>query len=226
MSKIYVEKFDDNVLWPGKICYALYKKYPSGYRFFIGHFRSEYDYDAEAEWLDAHEKGPEPICYVAKEVSDWKLEDICDSAKYAEKLKARVKERWEAKQKATKEYQEWKAELVAKGMTEHGLPLSKRKMPPLFGEPTLADMYHYCMFDDNDMKPKWEAEWKRFHELVGKARQEERAREEWKKGTDGIVGVRPTTTKEGMYFQLRYLHNGKPVAKDSAINFTQSLAKR
>lgn len=114
MSKIYVEKFGDNVLRAGNICHALYKRYPSGYRFFIGHFRSAYDYEAEAEWLDAHEKEPEPVYYVAKEVSDWKLKNICDSAKYAEKLKARVKERWEAKQKASKEYQEWKAELIAK----------------------------------------------------------------------------------------------------------------
>lgn len=102
MSKIVVEKFDDNVLWPGNICYALYKRYPNGFRFFLGHFRAKYDYDAEVEWLDAHEKDPEEVYYVAKEVSDWKLKDICDSTKYAEKLKARVKERWEAKQKARK----------------------------------------------------------------------------------------------------------------------------
>ena len=118
MSEIVVEKFDDNVLWPGKICYALYKRYPNGFRFFLGHFRAKYDYEAEVEWLGAHEKDPEEVYYVAKEVSDWKLKDICDSTKYAEKLKARVKERWEAKQKARKEYQEWKTELVAKGMTE------------------------------------------------------------------------------------------------------------
>ena len=225
MSKIFVEEFEDNVLWPGNICYALYKRYPNGSRFFLGHFRAKYDYEAEVEWLDIHEKDPEPVYYIAKEVSDWKLENICDSAKYAEKLKARVKERWEAKQKANKKYQEWKAELVAKGMTEHDLPLSRRMAPPLLGEPTLTDMYYYCMFDD-DMEAKWEAERKIARELADKAWQEELAREEWKKGVDGIVGVRPTTTKEGMYFQLRYLHNGKPVAKDSAINFAQSLAKR
>lgn len=127
MSEIVVDKFDDNVLRAGNICYALYKRYPNGFRFFLGHFRTKYDYDAEVEWLDAHEKDPEEVYYVAKEVSDWKLKNICDSAKYAEKLKARVKERWEAKQKANKEYKEWKAELVAKGMTESDLPLSKRK---------------------------------------------------------------------------------------------------
>jgi hypothetical protein len=38
MSEIVVEKFDDNVLWPGNICYALYKRYPNGFRFFLGHF--------------------------------------------------------------------------------------------------------------------------------------------------------------------------------------------
>jgi hypothetical protein len=57
--------------------------------------------------------------------------------------------------------------------------------------------------------------------LVDKACQEE-----WKKGTEEMTRVRPLSTKEGMYFQLRYLHNGKPVAKDSAINFARSLAKR
>lgn len=165
MSKIYVEKFDDSVLRAGNICYALYKRYPNGFRFFLGYFRAKYDYDAEVEWLDAHEKDPEPVYYVAKEVSDWKLKNICDSAKYAEKLKARVKERWEAKQKANKEYKEWKAELVAKGMTESDLPLYKRKFPPLFTEPTLADM----LFDGDDVEPKWEAERKIAHELADKA---------------------------------------------------------
>ena len=58
---VIVEKFDDNVLWPGKICYALYKRYPNGFRFFLGHFRDKYDYDAEVEWLDEHEKDPEPV---------------------------------------------------------------------------------------------------------------------------------------------------------------------
>ena len=38
---VIVEKFDDNVLWPGKICYALYKRYPNGFRFFLGHFRDK-----------------------------------------------------------------------------------------------------------------------------------------------------------------------------------------
>ena len=202
MSEIVVEKFDDNVLWPGKICYALYKRYPNGFRFFLGHFRAKYDYDAEVEWLDAHEKDPEPVYYVAKEVSDWKLKNICDSAKYAEKLKARVKERWEAKQKASKEYQEWKAELVAKGMTESDLPLSKRRFPPLFTEPTLADMYHYCMFDDDDMEPKWEAERKIAHELADKAWELENL------SPDGrFVMVRPMANYENIYYSLRYLYD-------------------
>ena len=214
MSKIFVEKFDDNVLRAGDICYALYKKYPNGYRFFIGHFRSAYDYEAEAEWLDAHEKEPEPVCYVAKEVGDWKLEDICDSAKFAAHLDVIARDRWEKVQKAAKAYDDWKARLVAMGIGEGDLPLSQRMWPPLFCEPTLAGMYFSVIHDNDALMPKWEAEWKRFHELVDRVQQEERARKEWKKGTDGIVGVRPLSTKEGMYFQLRYLHNGKPVAKD------------
>ncbi len=202
MSEIYVEKFEDNVLWPGNICYALYKRYPNGFRFFLGHFRAKYDYDAEVEWLDAHEKDPEPVYYVAKEVSDWKLKNICDSAKYAEKLKARVKERWEAKQKANKEYREWKVELIARGMTESDLPLSKRKFPPLFSEPTLADMYHYCMFDDDEMEPKWEAERKIAHELADKAWELENL------SPDGrFVNVRPMTNYENIYYSLRYLYD-------------------
>ena len=221
MSKIFVEKFDDNVLCPGKICYALYKKYPSGYRFFIGHFRSAYDYEAEAEWLDAHEKEPEPICYVAKEVSDWKLEDICDSAKFAAHLDVITRDRWEKVQKAAKAYDDWKARLVAMRIEEHDLPLSERLMPPLFAEPTFADMYYSVIRDNKMLEPKWAAYKKRLNELVDKA-----CREEWKKVTEEMVSVRPLSTKEGMYFQLRYLHNGKPVAKDSTINFARSLAKR
>ena len=221
MSKIFVEKFDDNVLYPGKICYALYKKYPNGYRFFIGHFRSAYDYEAEAEWLDAHEKEPEPICYVAKEVSDWKLEDICDSAKFAAHLDLVARDRWEKVKQSSKAYDDWKAGLVAMRIEEHDLPLSKRLMPPLFAEPTFADMYYSVIRDNKMLEPKWAAYKKRLNELVDKA-----CREEWKKVTEEMTRVRPLSTKEGMYFQLRYLHNGQPVAKDSTINFARSLAKR
>lgn len=200
MSNIIIEKIKNNVLRPGGICYALYKRYPSGFRFFLGHFRAKYDYEAEVEWLDAHEKDPEPVYYIAKEVSDWKLKNICDSAKYAEKLKERAKERWEAKQKAYQKYQEWKAELIAKGMTESDLPLSKRRFPPLLGEPTMADMYHHCMFGDDDMEPKWEAERKIAHELADKAWTEENL------SPDGFVKVRPTTY-ENIYYSLRYLYD-------------------
>lgn len=200
MSNIIIEKIKNNVLYPGDICYALYKRYPSGFRFFLGHFRTKYDYEAEVEWLDAHEKDPEPVYYIAKEVSDWKLKNICDSAKYAEKLKARVKERWEAKRKADKKYQEWKAELIAKGMPESDLPLSKRMFPPLLGEPIMTDMYHYCMFGDDDMKPKWEAERKIAHELADKAWAEENM------SLDGFVKVRPTIY-ENIYYSLRYLYD-------------------
>lgn len=201
MSEIVVEKFDDNVLRAGNICYALYKRYPNGFRFFLGHFRDKYDYDAEVEWLDEHEKDPEPVYYVAKEVSDWKLKNICDSAKYAEKLKARVKERWEAKQKARKEYQEWKAELVAKGMSESDLPLSKRMFPPLLGEPTLADMYHYCILGDDDMYPKWEAERNIANELAEKAWELENL------SLDGFVKVLPMTKYENLYYARRYIYD-------------------
>lgn len=161
MSEIVVEKFDDNVLWPGKICYALYKRYPNGFRFFLGHFRD----------------------------------------KYAEKLKARVKERWEAKQKARKEYQEWKAELVAKGMSESDLPLSKRMFPPLLGEPTLADMYHYCILGDDDMYPKWEAERNIANELAEKAWELENL------SLDGFVKVLPMTKYENLYYARRYIYD-------------------
>jgi hypothetical protein len=68
MNNILVEKFEDHVLLAGDICYALYKRYPSGFRYFIGYFRAKYDYEAEVEWLEKHEKEPEPIDYVAKEV--------------------------------------------------------------------------------------------------------------------------------------------------------------
>jgi hypothetical protein len=221
MSKIFVEKFDDNVLRAGDICYALYKKYPGGFKFFIGHFRSAYDYEAEAEWLDAHEKDPKPASYIAEEESDWKLEDICDSAKYAAHLDLVARDRWEKVKQAAKAYDDWKAGLVAMRIEEHDLPLSKRLMPPLFAEPTFADMYYSVIRDNKMLEPKWAAYKKRLNELVDKACQEE-----WKKVTEEMTRVRPLSTKEGMYFQLRYLHNGQPVAKDSAINFARSLDQR
>jgi hypothetical protein len=221
MSKIFVEKFDDNVLRAGDICYALYKKYPGGFKFFIGHFRSAYDYEAEAEWLDAHEKDPKPASYIAEEESDWKLEDICDSAKYAAHLDLVARDRWEKVKQAAKAYDDWKAGLVAMRIEEHDLPLSKRLMPPLFAEPTFADMYYSVIRDNKMFEPKWAAYKKRLNELVDKACQEE-----WKKVTEDMARVRPLSTKEGMYFQLRYLHNGQPVAKDSAINFARSLDQR
>lgn len=76
MSEIVVEKFDDNVLRAGNICYALYKRYPNGFRFFLGHFRDKYDYDAEVEWLDEHEKDPEPVYYARRYIYDQPATDI------------------------------------------------------------------------------------------------------------------------------------------------------
>ena len=221
MSDITVIPLDGNRLTPGEICYALYKKYPGGFKFFIGHFRSAYDYEAEAEWLDTHEKDPKPASYLAEEESDWKLEDICDSAKYAAHLDLATRDRWEKVKQSYKAYDDWKAGLVAMGIDEHDLPMSKRLMPPLFAEPTLADMYYSVIRDNEMLEPKWAAYKKRLNELVDKA-----CREEWKKGTEEMARVRPLSTKEGMYFQLRYLHDGNPVAKDSAINYARSLTKR
>lgn len=76
MSEIVVEKFDDNVLRAGNICYALYKRYPNGFRFFLGHFRDKYDYEAEVEWLDAHEKDPEEVYYALRYIYDQPGTDI------------------------------------------------------------------------------------------------------------------------------------------------------
>ena len=86
-------------------------------------------------------------------------------------------------------------------MTESDLPLSKRMFPPLLGEPTLADMYHYCMFDGDDMKPKWEAEMKIAHELADKAWELENLTQ------DGFVKVRPMTNYENIYYSLRYIYD-------------------
>jgi hypothetical protein len=103
-------------------------------------------------------------------------------------------------------YQEWKAELIATGIIESDLPLSKRMFPNLLGEPTLADMYHYCMFDGDDMKPKWEAERKIAHELADKAWERENMT------PDGFVKVRPMTNYENIYYPLKYLYD-KTVAR-------------
>lgn len=70
-----------------------------------------------------------------------------------------------------------------------------------FGEPTLADMYHYCMFDGDDMEPKWEAERKIAHELADKAWAEENL------SPDGFVMVRPTANYENIYYSLRYIYD-------------------
>ena len=86
-------------------------------------------------------------------------------------------------------------------MTESDLPLSKRMFPPLLGEPTLADMYHYCMFDGDDMEPKWEAERKIAHELADKAWAEENL------SPDGFVMVRPMAKYKNIYYALRYIYD-------------------
>lgn len=70
-----------------------------------------------------------------------------------------------------------------------------------FGEPTLADMYHYCMFDGDDMEPKWEAERKIAHELADKAWAEENL------SPDGFVMVRPMANYENIYYALRYIYD-------------------
>ena len=70
-----------------------------------------------------------------------------------------------------------------------------------FGEPTLADMYHYCMFDGDDMEPKWEAERKIAHELADKAWAEENL------SPDGFVMVRPMTKYKNIYYALRYMYD-------------------
>lgn len=167
MSSITVIPMDKNRLWAGEICYSLHKVYPAGGKFYVGHFRSAYDYEAEVEWLDEHEPEPGPVRYEAHEESDWGLtDDICDSVKYVELIEAVVQRKWAAQQKARKEYDDWKAELAAKGIDEHDLPLIKRKFPRLFGEQTLADLYWSCIWE---YRPMWEAERKRLNELVAKA---------------------------------------------------------
>jgi hypothetical protein len=68
-------------------------------------------------------------------------------------------------------------------------------------------MYYYCMFDGDDMEPKWEAERKIAHELADKAWELENL------SPDGrFVMVRPTTNYENIYYSLRYLYD-KPVAR-------------
>lgn len=198
---ITVVPMDRTKFWPGNTCYALYKVYPGELRWLIGHFRSPYDYEAEAEWLESHEKEPAPVRYEACEVSDWKLDGICDSAKYAEKLERIVREKWEICKRSEQEYNDWKTDLVAKGFSESDLPLSKRRCPPLLAEPSLVDMYYSCIRDNDGLEPKWESERRRLHELVSKARESEP--DDW--------CVKPLPVYEPIYFHLRYMYDGEPL---------------
>ena len=166
MDKITVIPMNRNRLWAGELCYSLVKVYPRGGKFYIGHFRTPYDYESEVEWLERHEPEPGPVRYEAHEESDWGIKGICDSAKYAETMEAIVRQKWEAVQKAKREYDEWKAGVEASGKSISDLPLIARRFPPLFGEPTLADIYRSCFWEH---RPVWEAEKKRLHELAEKA---------------------------------------------------------
>ena len=151
-------------------CYSLHKVYPKGGKFYIGHFRAPYDYEAEVEWLDAHEPDPEPVHYEAHEESDFGIKDICDSGKYAAKLSKIVQEKWKEQQKISKEYDEWIADLDTRGLKPQDLSLIERRWPKLFSDPTISDLYVWYSYDSYDMKPRWFAEEKRVSELIAKAK--------------------------------------------------------
>ena len=70
MVDLRIIPMDRNRLWAGNLCYSFYKVYPGGSRFHIGHFRTQYDYEAEVSWLDRYEPEPAPVHYEAHEEGD------------------------------------------------------------------------------------------------------------------------------------------------------------
>ena len=157
MSEITVQPKNPHRLYAGDTIYALYKVYPKGSRWFIGHFRSKFDYEAEVRWLDKHEPDPVPCRYVAEETGDWGIKDICDSAKFIAECEAKAKASFERKQQTEREYEEYQADLKRRGIKESDLPLSQRRWPRLFGPShvTLADCYWWTYYG---MDTNWAAE--------------------------------------------------------------------
>ena len=157
MSEITVQPKNPHRLYAGDTIYALYKVYPKGSRWFIGHFRSKFDYEAEVRWLDQHEPDPVPCRYVAEETGDWGIKDICDSAKFIAECEAKAKASFERMQQTEREYEEYQADLKRRGIKETDLPLSQRRWPRLFGPShvTLADCYWWTYYG---MDTNWAAE--------------------------------------------------------------------
>lgn len=157
MSEITVQPKNPHRLYAGDTIYALYKVYPKGSRWFIGHFRSKFDYEAEVRWLDRHEPDPVPCRYVAEETGDWGIKGICDSAKFIAECEAKAKARFERKQQADREDEEYQAELERRCIKETDLPLSQRRFPRIccVSRVTLADFYWWAY---RDMGTRWAAE--------------------------------------------------------------------
>ena len=96
--------------------------------------------------------------------------EICDSKKYADAIMDRARKLYYARQEAIKSYGRWKADLERRGIDEHSLPLSQRRMPPMLGASlTWADTIRYCYLDSATARPKWAAESKWVEELISTA---------------------------------------------------------
>lgn len=111
MPNIQYVPLNPNRLWAGSIAYALYKVYPSGKMWLVGHFCSPYDYEAEIDWLERHEPEAAPISYRVEEIGYSVKGEICDSKKYADAIMDRARKLYYARQEAIKSYARWKADL-------------------------------------------------------------------------------------------------------------------
>ena len=196
MPNIQYVPLNPNRLWAGSVAYALYKVYPSGKTWLVGHFCSPYDYEAEIDWLESHEPEAAPISYRVEEVGYSVKGEICDSRKYADAIMDRARKLYYARQEAIKSYARWKADLERRGIDEHSLPLSQRRMPPMWGASlTWADTIRYCYMDSTTARPKWAAEGKRVEELISTAL-----------ATEG----KPERNMHGIDIALRYLYKNVP----------------
>jgi len=171
MSSIEVASDKTNTMNQSGRVYALYKVYPSdkfavahigrttrkspSRRWFLGYFRSKFDYEAEVRWLDKHE--PDTVChYDADEISDRGITDICDSAKFIEKCDRLAKEMFAERQQRDREYDEYKADLQRRGLKESDLPLSQRRFPRLFEQPITLESCYLSVTDFGEIN--WAAE--------------------------------------------------------------------